>query len=298
MTMDQILLFAILGSAMALFIWGRWRYDIVAFSALMLATLLRLVPGEEAFLGFGHPAVVTVAAVLVISRALQNSGIVGWLARQMTEAEISPSLQIGAIAALVAALSGFMNNVGALALLMPVVLQIARKSNREPRELLMPLAFGSLLGGCLGSGTEFPDIEGWSRDGEVRVWTSENLWEYIDGAAELFIDYEVVTCRVADLSAGGVTVTVDLYDMGTPLNAFGIFDLESSGRGGPIAGAKVKLYEVRPRDDDDTDAEAISQSVTDRAGMARLATGSSRFVRVVVSHGNDEAGILEGLHDT
>ena len=144
---EQIYVLAVLAAALALFIWGRWRYDVVALLALIAVVLGGIVPADQAFLGFGHPAVVTVAAVLVISRALQNSGIVGWIARRMTEVELGPSLQVGAIAALVAALSGFMNNVGALALLMPVVLQIAEKSEREPRELLMPLAFGSLLGG-------------------------------------------------------------------------------------------------------------------------------------------------------
>ncbi len=147
MTGEQIYVFAVLAATLGLFIWGRWRYDIVALLALMAVLLGGIIPAESAFIGFGHPAVITVAAVLVISRALQVSGVVGWVAKRLAEAELSPSLQVGAITALVAALSGFMNNVGALALLLPVVLQIAKKSGREPRELLMPLAFGSLLGG-------------------------------------------------------------------------------------------------------------------------------------------------------
>ncbi|MDH3702354.1 MAG: SLC13 family permease [Alphaproteobacteria bacterium] len=147
MTGEQIYVFAVLAATLGLFIWGRWRYDIVALLALLAVLLGGIIPAESAFVGFGHPAVITVAAVLVISRALQVSGVVGWIAKRLAEAELSPSLQVGAITALVAALSGFMNNVGALALLLPVVLQIAKKSGREPRELLMPLAFGSLLGG-------------------------------------------------------------------------------------------------------------------------------------------------------
>ena len=149
MTFEQIYVFAVLAGTLGLFVWGRWRYDIVALIALVAVVLAGIVPAAEAFNGFGHPAVITVAAVLVISRGLQNSGIVGWLARRLTEADLGPSLQVGAIAALVGVLSAFMNNVGALALLLPVVIQIGRKSGREPRELMMPLSFGSLLGGLV-----------------------------------------------------------------------------------------------------------------------------------------------------
>jgi di/tricarboxylate transporter len=145
----QIYVIAVLCCTLGLFVWGRWRYDLVALMALMAVLLGGIVPPEQAFVGFGHPAVITVAAVLVISRALQNSDAIAWIVRRVTDADLGPSLQVGAIAALVAALSGFMNNVGALALLMPVVLQIARKAEREPRELLMPLSFGSLLGGLV-----------------------------------------------------------------------------------------------------------------------------------------------------
>jgi len=147
MTLPQTSIFLILVAALVLFVWGRWRYDLVAVLILLATVLSGLVPATEAFVGFSHPAVITVAAILIISKALQNSGLIAWIARVLTEVELGPSLQVGAIAAIVAALSGFMNNVGALALLMPVVLQVAKKSGRHPGELLMPLSFGSLLGG-------------------------------------------------------------------------------------------------------------------------------------------------------
>ena len=149
MNMDQISLFAILAVAMVLFVWGRWRYDVVAFTALMVATLLGLVPAPEAFSGFGHPAVVTVAAVLIISRALQNSGVIDYLAAQLGVLTASPLVHIGALTVTAALLSGFMNNVGALALLMPVALQTAAATGRSPAALLMPLSFGSILGGLM-----------------------------------------------------------------------------------------------------------------------------------------------------
>jgi len=145
----QIYVIAVLCCTLGLFVWGRWRYDVVALMALMAVLLGGIVPPDQAFVGFGHPAVITVAAVLVISRALQHSDAIAWIVRRVTEARLGPSLQVGVIAGLVAALSGFMNNVGALALMMPVVLQIGRKADRAPRELLMPLSFGSLLGGLV-----------------------------------------------------------------------------------------------------------------------------------------------------
>jgi di/tricarboxylate transporter len=149
MTWEQAYVFAVLAGALGLFIWGRWRYDIVALAALLAVVAAGIVPATRAFEGFGHPAVITVAAVLVISRALQNSGMVDHIARWLERADFGPSTQVTVMAALVAALSGFMNNVGALALLMPVAIQAAGRSGRSPGELLMPLAFGSLLGGLV-----------------------------------------------------------------------------------------------------------------------------------------------------
>ena len=80
MSFDQIAILALIGGILALFIWGRWRYDLIAFTALLVAVVIGLVEPVEAFLGFGHPAVVTVAAVLIISRALSNSGLIDMLA--------------------------------------------------------------------------------------------------------------------------------------------------------------------------------------------------------------------------
>ena len=147
MTMEQGYVFAVLAATLGLFIWGRWRYDVVSLFALLAVVIGGVVPAKSAFEGFGHPAVITVAAVLVISRALQNSGMIGWIAKWLEKVDAGPSVQVAAVGGLVAVLSGFMNNVGALALLLPVVIQTAKKSNRAPGELLMPLAFGSLLGG-------------------------------------------------------------------------------------------------------------------------------------------------------
>jgi len=147
MTVDAGIIFAVLLAALVMFVWERWRYDIVALLALLIAVLAGAVPADQAFAGFGHPAVITVAAVLIVSQGLQNSGVVDLCASWTTRVGHAPAVQVAALTALVAALSAFINNVGALSLLLPVAMRMARKSGTPASLLLMPLAFGSLLGG-------------------------------------------------------------------------------------------------------------------------------------------------------
>jgi di/tricarboxylate transporter len=150
MSFDQIAILALIGAILILFIWGRWRYDLIAFTALLAAVVIGLIEPMQAFVGFGHPAVVTVAAVLIISRALSNSGLIDLLAKGLDPAaERGQSQHIGFIGIVAALLSAFINNVGALALLMPVALKSAAKSGRTPGFILMPLAFASILGGTI-----------------------------------------------------------------------------------------------------------------------------------------------------
>ncbi len=130
-------------------IWGRWRYDLVAFVALLVALLTGVVPKEAAFSGFGHPATVIIALVLIVSRGLSNSGAIELLARYVIDASRKLAAHISIMAALAAALSALMNNVAALALLMPLDLQAAKKSGRSPALSLMPLSFASILGGMI-----------------------------------------------------------------------------------------------------------------------------------------------------
>ncbi|MCU0558134.1 MAG: SLC13 family permease [Desulfobacterales bacterium] len=148
-TFDQAVVFAILSATLVLFVWGRWRYDLVAVAALLLVFIAGLVPAEQVFLGFGHPAVVTVAAVLVLSRGLLNAGVVDSLSRSLARVGSRPMAQVATLTGIVVLCSGFMNNVGALALLMPVAIWMSRQSGRSPSLLLMPLAFGSLMGGLI-----------------------------------------------------------------------------------------------------------------------------------------------------
>lgn len=147
MTLEQAIVFVVLLLALVLFVTERWRYDVVALLSVLAVTIAGIVPANQAFAGFGHPAVVTVAAVLVASRGLFNAGLVSTIASWMGRLGDSPTVLILALTALVTVCSAFMNNVGALALLMPAAIQMARKTGHPPSVFLMPLAFGSLLGG-------------------------------------------------------------------------------------------------------------------------------------------------------
>ena len=147
MTTDQLLILLILLATVVMFLWGRWRHDMVAVAALLACVLAGIVAPNDAFAGFGHAAVVTVACVLVLSRGLHNSGAVSALTRAVLPRRAGSTISLFALVALGAVLSGFMNNVGAMALLMPVAMQLAKRLGLAPGQVLMPLAFGTILGG-------------------------------------------------------------------------------------------------------------------------------------------------------
>ena len=159
MTIDQIAIFSIILLTFILFIWGKWRYDIVAIIALCTLFIAdQLLGGEQSnlilepsniFMGFGHPAVITVAAVLIISRALRNSGVVDVITRYISPFSKYQTVHISSLSGVVSIFSAIMNNVGALALMLPVALKTSIKQNRSPSVILMPLAFASILGGMI-----------------------------------------------------------------------------------------------------------------------------------------------------
>ncbi len=147
MTNDQIILFSLFGAVFALLLWGRWRYDLVAFGALMAGVVLGVVDTSSAFAGFGHPATIIVALVLVVSAGLMRSGAVLLITRTLVDSSRSLGSHIAIMGGVGGVLSAFMNNVAALALLMPVDIQTARKAGRAPSLSLMPLSFATILGG-------------------------------------------------------------------------------------------------------------------------------------------------------
>jgi di/tricarboxylate transporter len=148
-TIDQIILFSIFAIVFLLFLWGRWRYDLVAFCALLVGVVSGVVPTREAFSGFGHPATLVVALVLVVSAGLVKSGAVNLITRTLVDASRGLAAHITIMGGIGAILSAFMNNVAALALLMPVDMQTARKAGRSPGLTLMPLSFATILGGMV-----------------------------------------------------------------------------------------------------------------------------------------------------
>ncbi len=142
-------IFILLGAVFALLIWGRIRYDLVAFGALVIAATMGLVPGHEVFSGFGHSAVAIIALVLIVSRGLSSSGAVELLAARLIDPERRLPLHIAIVSALAAGLSAIINNVAALALLMPLDMEAAKKAKRSAGQTLMPLSFATILGGMI-----------------------------------------------------------------------------------------------------------------------------------------------------
>ena len=144
---DQNVLVVTICVLVGLLIWGRWRYDAVTLVALAALVLFEVIPINSAFSGFGHPAVIIVALVLLISRGLQESGFVGLIGGQLSKIPLSENQFLLVILVTAAALSSFMNNIGAMAILLPVTIAVCQQNNWNPPKFLMPLAFASILGG-------------------------------------------------------------------------------------------------------------------------------------------------------
>ncbi len=149
MSYELVTLFALMSAVLGMLLWGKWRYDLVAFVALVLGLLLQVIPYDQAFSGFGHPAVIIIALVLVVSRALSQSGAIELLTGRIIDAGRSLPMHIASLGSVGALLSAFMNNVASLAILMPVDMQSAAKAKRSPALSLMPLSFATILGGMV-----------------------------------------------------------------------------------------------------------------------------------------------------
>ena len=149
MNPEQLFLFALLFGIFVLLLWGRIRYDIVAFGALTVAYIGGAIPQEAVFAGFGHPATLIIALVLIISQGLYGSGAIEVIAKHLVSTSRGLRVHVAVMSTVGAALSAVMNNVAALALLMPVDMQAAKKAKRSPALTLMPLSFASILGGMV-----------------------------------------------------------------------------------------------------------------------------------------------------
>jgi len=149
MTLDQALAFAIILGMMALFVWGRLRYDLVALLSLLAAIAAGIVPPEKAFTGFSDDIVIIVASALLVSAAVGRSGVIERVVRKLGPYLTDVYRQVAALVGSVTVLAAFVKNIGALAMLMPIAFQFARRTGTSPASLLMPMSFGALLGGIV-----------------------------------------------------------------------------------------------------------------------------------------------------
>src|SRR5215211_3471656 len=149
LTVDQAIALAIIVGMMVLFVWGKIRYDLTALLALLAAIAAGIVPVEKAFSGFSDQVVIIVAAALIISAGIGKSGVIGRAIRNAEPYMQTPGSQVTVLTSSVAALSAFMKNIGALAIFLPIAVQVARRSGTSASVLLMPMSFGSLVGGLV-----------------------------------------------------------------------------------------------------------------------------------------------------
>ncbi|MBU4434222.1 MAG: SLC13 family permease [Alphaproteobacteria bacterium] len=147
MTLDQGLSFGLIAATVLCFVWGRFRYDLVALGSLAAGMAMGLIPVKAAFDGFSNDIVIIIASALVLSAAIARSGLVDLLMGPLLPHLKDERTQVPVLTSVTTLLSMVTKNVGALALIMPSALQIARRTNVSPSRLLMPMSFGSLVGG-------------------------------------------------------------------------------------------------------------------------------------------------------
>ena len=158
MTTPQLLAFGIIFLMMVAFVWGRWRYDLVAAGALLAAVAAGVVKPEDAFSGLSDDIVVIVGSALIVSAAVARSGIMEVAVRRLAPNISAPRAQLILLVLVVTILSAFIKNIGALAIMIPIAFQMARKSGVSPSLFLMPMSFGSLLGGLMTQIGTSPNI--------------------------------------------------------------------------------------------------------------------------------------------
>jgi len=240
LTVPQIEALAIVAGMLVLFVSDRLRYDLVAAIALSAAVLSGVVPAKKAFEGFASPVIVIIASVLVISRAVTVSGVIDTVMRRMLRRLDSTTLQVGALTAAVSFLSAFVKNVGALAIFMPIAIQTAHRGERSPSAYLMPLAFGSLVGGTITQIGTSPNV----LISEVR--------QQVMGQPYHLFDYTPVglplTCvAVAFLSVGWRLLPANRRGQPTPEKRFAIEDYTSEAllpEDSPLVGKTVADLEA------------------------------------------------------
>jgi len=286
---DQAILATTLVILMGLLIWGKWRYDAVTLICLAALVLLGIVPANDAFSGFGHPAVVTVALVLLISRGLQEAGMVSLAGNLISRFTLSENQYLVVIMVIAAFLSSFMNNIGAMALLLPITLSVCQKMDWNPSKFLMPLAFASILGGMntvIGT--------------PPNIIIAQYRQEYT-GVAFNFFDYSFVGLAVSIV--GIFFIAVIGYRFVTVR--------ENDGDTTRLIDLKNYLFEVKVKDDSNaigmrlSEIKKISGPETEVLGVVNETGGVSRVsmakkiqpgqVLVIKTSPDDIASIQERL---
>ena len=256
MTLPQTFAFLIIGAMMVAFVWGRWRYDVVAVGALLAALALGVVQPSEAFSGFSDDIVIIVGAALVVSAAVSHSGIMDVAVRRFAPNIASPRAQLILLVVVVTILSAFVKNIGALAIMMPIAFQMARKSGVSPSLFLMPMSFGSLLGGLM-----------------TQIGTSPNI----------------IVSRVREEMTGQAFTMFDYTPTGLALSVVGVIFLalcyrllperkrEESGMDSAI---EIKNYASEARVAEDS--AAIGKTVSE---IQRNADGQAMILRILGANG-------------
>ena len=186
MTTQQIFAFSVIAVMMAVFIWDRFRYDIVACCALVIAVAIGIVPPEKAFSGFADDIVIIVGSALIVSAGVARSGIVDTAIKKFFPNLNTLPTQLALLLVVVAVLSAFIKNIGALAIMMPVAFQFAKKSGVSPSRYLMPMAFAALLGGLMTQIGTSPNIVV-SRLREELTGTSFTMFDFTPVGALLTV---------------------------------------------------------------------------------------------------------------
>ncbi|MCO6052176.1 SLC13 family permease [Mesorhizobium sp. RP14(2022)] len=158
MTNEQILSASVIVLMMAAFLWGRFRYDLVAVGALLASIAVGIVPFDRAFNGFSDDIVIIVGSALLVSAGVARSGVMEYAIQRFLPGVKTVSAQLLILVGVVTLLSAVIKNIGALAIMMPIAFQFARRSNVSPSRFLMPMAFGALLGGLMTQVGTSPNV--------------------------------------------------------------------------------------------------------------------------------------------
>lgn len=241
MTQPQWLSLATLGGMMALFLWGRFRYDVTAVIALLFAVAVGVVSPKAAFSGFSDDIVVIVGSALVISAAVQRSGVIEGILKSLAQRIRSPQGQMLALSTAVGVSSGFIKNVGALAMLMPGAVQMARRNKASPSLYLMPMAFASLLGGLTTLIGTSPNIIV-SRVREEMTGEPFRMFDYLPTGLAL------LAVGLLFLSVGWRLLPTDRHaaqGMSEAINISAYVIEATVSEGSPVAGVSVADFVAR-----------------------------------------------------